>query len=363
ACDFEWNERDWGDPDSLIAWLRERGVRLSLWENPYVWRDTAMFEEGWPKGYFAKMPDGSPAAPTEGGAAAAIIDYTNPEAVAWVQAKHRHWLERGVACFKTDYGEAVPAEAVFHNGQTGRQVHNMYPLLYNRAVFEVTESVYGEGGAVVFGRSGYAGSQRYPLNWSGDAQATWGGMAGAVRCGLSQAMSGAGFWAADIGGFHAPPGFTIPNDPVLYIRWAQWGLLVSHSRFHGIGAREPWRYGDDAVRIVRDFVLLRRRLRPYLWSLAREAVQTGTPVLRPLVLEYPGDPVAPHVETQFLLGPDLLVCPVFNPEGRCRVYLPAGRWQDWWDGSIHEGPRYLDMTVPLDRLPLFLREGSDRIAR
>lgn len=358
ACDFEWDEAAFGDPAALVAWLRERGVRLSLWENPYVWRDVPAYEQGEAHGWFARLPDGAPAPPLDNPHEAALLDYTNPAAVAWAQGQHRRYFRLGIAAFKTDYGEGVPEEALFHNGRTGRQMHNLYPLLYNRAVFAVSEQERGPGAAVVFARSGYGGSQRYPLHWSGDAQSTWGGMAGALRSGLSLAMSGAAFWASDVGGFFAAADEQGLPDPTLYIRWAQWALLCSHARFHGAGPREPWHFGDAAVRIVRDFARLRYRLLPYLWALAHEAAETGTPVLRPLALEYPHDPVAPHVQTQFMLGPDLLVCPVFDAEGRCTVYLPAGRWHDWWDGTVHEGPRHLELTVPLDRLPLFVRDGS-----
>jgi alpha-D-xyloside xylohydrolase len=358
ACDFEWDEAAFGDPDALIAWLRERGVRLSLWENPYLWDDCTLYAEAAAKGYLVPGPDGKPALSMDPGNPAAVIDYTNPAAVEWVKEKHRYWLRKGVACFKTDYGEAAPATGVYANGMRGDQVHNLFPLLYNRAVFEVTEEVHGTGNALVFGRSGTAGSQRYPLAWAGDSQSTWGGMAGALRCGLSQAMSGVAFWTSDTGGFHTPPGFGRTDDPVIYIRWAQWGLLCSHSRFHGLGPREPWAFGEEAVRVVRAFAQLRYRLLPYLWGLAHEASETGIPVLRPLVLEYPDDPVAPYIETQYLLGPDLLVCPVFNAEGKVRVYLPPGRWHDWWDGVVHEGPCHLDLTVPLDRMPLFVRDAT-----
>lgn len=358
GCDFEWDHEAWGDPAALIDWLRQRGVRLSLWENPYLWRDCDMFTEGAARGYLVAGPDGAPASPIEYPGQMALIDYSNPEAIEWVKEKHRRWLRLGVAAFKSDYGEGAPPEGLYNTSRSGGELHNLYPLLYNRAVFEVLEEVHGAGNAMVFGRSGYAGSQRYPLQWSGDAQATWGGMAGALRCGLSQTMSGIAFWTADIGGFYTVPGFGPPSDPVLYIRWLQWGLLLSHARFHGIGPHEPWHYGDEAVRVMRDFTRLRYRLLPYLWSLAHTAAETGLPLLRPLALEFPDDPVAPHVETQFMLGPSLLVCPVFNAEGRCRVYLPAGRWHDWWDGTVHEGPRHLDLTVPLDRLPLFVRDGA-----
>jgi alpha-D-xyloside xylohydrolase len=222
-------------------------------------------------------------------------------------------------------------------------------------VFEIIQRERGE--AVVFGRSGYAGSQRYPINWMGDSQCTWNGMAGALRGGLSLGLSGVPFWSHDVGGFVNPDGYVPPNT-TLYIRWAQWGLLSSHTRFHGVGPREPWHFGEKAVEIVREFARLRYRLLPYLYALAHEAHETGLPVARPLWLEYPNDPHTPSIDQQYLLGPYLLVAPVFNEEGRCNVYLPPGRWHDWWDGIVIEGPRYLQITVPIKRLPLFVREDS-----
>lgn len=358
GCDFVWDTDAWGEPGGFVAAMRERGVHVSLWENPYVWRDVPLYAEGAERGYFALGPGGTPIAPTDN-PDAALVDFTNPAAMAWWQDLHRPLLEAGVAAFKTDYGEAVPAEARFHNGQTGAQVHNVYPLLYTGAAFNVTEQVHGAGNALVFARAGTAGSQRYPTAWSGDPQATWTGMAGALRSGLSQAMSGTPFWTADIGGFYGgEPGAWEQPDPDLYTRWAAWGLLLSHARFHGVGPREPWAFGEEAVRVVREFSELRYRLLPYLWGLAHEAAETCVPVIRPLALEFPRDPAAPRVDTQFMLGPSLLVCPVLNAEGRVRVWLPEGRWWDWWDGTVHEGARFRDLTIPLDRIPLFVRDGS-----
>jgi len=354
GCDFEWNHEDFPDPEGFIRWLAERGVKLSLWENPYVYKDTEMFREGVEKGYFARGPDGKPSPSQDNPAENVVTDFTNPQAVRWWQDKHRPYLRMGVATFKSDYGEAVRPDALFADGRSGAQIHNLFPLLYNRAVFEVIRQERGE--AVVFGRSGYAGSQRYPINWTGDAQCTFGGMAGALRSGLSLGLSGIPFWSHDIGGFFGLN--AEPPDPLLYIRWAQFGLLSSHSRFHGVRSREPWYYGDDAVRIVRDFARLRYRLLPYLWACAHEASRALVPLLRPMYLEFPQDPYTPHLDHQYMLGPSLLVAPVLNDEGRCRLYLPAGRWYDFWGGSALEGPCHLDLSVPLDRIPLYVRDDS-----
>jgi alpha-D-xyloside xylohydrolase len=322
ACDFVWDQEAFPDEQGFIQWLGERGVKLSLWENPYIYRDTPTYRLALRRGYLVRLPDGTPAPCMENGDAA-IVDFTNPRAYRWWQRKHVPHLRMGVPTFKTDYGEGVPEEAVFSDGRTGVQAHNLYPLLYNRAVFEVIQRERGE--AIVFGRSGYAGSQRYPINWMGDSQCTWNGMAGALRGGLSLGLSGVSFWSHDVGGFINPDNFQPPH-PTLYIRWAQWGLLSSHTRFHGVGPREPWHFGEKAVKVVREFAHLRYRLLPYLYALAHEAHETGLPVVRPLWLEYPDDPHSPYIDRQYLLGPYLLVAPVFNDEGRCNVYLPSGRW-------------------------------------
>lgn len=355
GCHFVWDEEAFPDPEGFVKWLGERGFKLCLWEIPYVYNDSEMYKDGVEKGYFALGPDGEPSKPLDNRDETSLPDFTNPDVLAWWKDKHRPYLKMGVAAFKPDYGEAVRADARFSDGHTGEQVHNLYPLLYNRAVHEVMMEERGE--AMLFSRSGWAGSQRYPINWTGDAPSTWNGMAATLRAGLSLSLSGIAMWAHDIGGFWNPEELK-PPEPTLYMRWAQFGLLSSHTRFHGVRGREPWYFGDKAVEVVRDFTKLRMRLLPYIYSLAHEAADTGLPVVRPLVLEYPDDPVAPAVDYEYLLGADMLVVPVMNDEGVASVYLPDGVWCDWWTGERVPGKEHLRLQVPIERCPLYAREGS-----
>jgi len=354
GCDFVWNDEDFPDRAGFVRWLSERGVKLCLWENPYIWAGTPMYEEGERRGYLVRTKDGGLAQPV-GYPYAGLPDFTNPRVIRWWQDKHRPLLRDGVAAFKTDYGDTVPEDALFADGRTGKEVHNIYTLLLNRATFDVVQQERGQG--LVWARSGYAGSQRYPVHWTGDTPSTFDGMASALRAGLSLGLSGIPFWGHDIGGFW-PSGDPGAPTTELYIRWAQFGLLSSHARFHGTSPREPWAYGEQAVAIVREFARLRYRLLPYLYALAHEACETGMPVVRPLFLEYADDPNAYREELEYMLGPYLLVAPVFNPEGRCRYYLPPGLWYDFWSNERLEGPAHRQVTVPLDRIPLFVRGDS-----
>jgi len=355
STDLEWDTDQFPDPAGMIAGLREDGFRLSLWEHPHVPVGTDAFEEGVREGYFVGDGTGSPYVmdnTCQGDYRGALVDFTDPDAVEWWQAKHRRLLDQGVSVFKTDYGEYVPEDAVFANGASGAAMHNLYPYLYNEAVYETVAEVNGPEEAVVWGRSAWTGSQRFPMHWGGDPQTSWNGMAAALRGGLSASLSGIAFWSHDIGGFRGTP------SAALYTRWAQFGLLSSNARCHGTTPREPWAFGEDAVEVFREYARLRYRLLPYLYTYAEVAARTGLPVVRPLVLAYQDDPAVHRLDTQYLLGEDLLVAPVFTDEGTRSVYLPDGEWRDYWTGERHTGGQYVDLDVALDDLPLFVRAGS-----
>jgi alpha-D-xyloside xylohydrolase len=400
-CDFAWDREAFPDPEGLIRRVHGLGLKLTLWEHPYISIESALFEEGRKKGFFVLRPDGDvyvidyglSLAPRPDGRArladpqeiwnapVAIIDLTNPAARSWFQDLHRPLLRQGVDAFKTDFGEDIPEDACFHDGRTGREMHNLYPLLYNAAVFEVTAEEKGSG--LVWSRSGTAGSQRFPVGWSGDPASDWASFAATIRGGLSAGMSGLPLWSHDIGGYRGTP------DPELYVRWAQFGLLSSHSRMHGDSPREPWLFGEEALAIVRKFARLRYRLFPYIRSAALEARDTGLPVLRALALAFPEDPNAAGWDHEYMFGPTFLVAPVIrkldelgarkgrergpsgqglSPDGTVPladrgtphfpVYLPPGDWFDYWTGRIERGPAVVEAAAPLDILPLFVRAGA-----
>ena len=343
--DLEWDESAFPDPEGMIAELKALGFRVSLWVSPYVPLDSEMRAEGERNGFLLKTKPVSPS-PSGGGQGgglalvhgfakpSAAVDFTNPEAIEWFKAKNRKLLEMGVAVIKTDFAEDMPDDAMPHDGTPAEQLHNLYPLLYQRAVFEATQDVHGYG--LIWGRSGYAGSQRYPVHWGGDPGCTFDDMAASLRGALSWILSGAAFASFDMGGFFGIPTLTDPPSPELYVRWSQMGLLFSHARAHGHTApREPWAYGEPALSIFRKYAQLRYRLLPYLYAAACRAAE-GIPLARPLVYDHASDPTTWHIDDEYVLGSDLLVAPMFKARGA----------------------RWITYEADLEPLPLFVRAGA-----
>ena len=351
SADFVWNTDDFGPRDDFIAEVHRRGVRLCLWLNPLVhtsspqWRPDRLVGAGEAR---------EPLDRSRG-----YVDFTGAGG-DWWREEIAALVAAGVDAVKLDHGEVLPPQSRMADGRSGAEVHNLYPLQASQVAAEA-------GAPLAFTRGGTAGSQRYPLHWSGDTQATWGGLAGCLRGGLAAAWSGFAHWSMDLGGFYRRDlhraddpdlGFTQP-DAELYIRWLQMAMLLSHTRFHGNKPREPWHFGDQAVAVARRFARLRRSLGGYLLDCAREAAATGCPVLRPIALEFCDDRGAAEVDTQYLLGPALLVCPVLEPDGRVDVYVPPGTWTDHFTGQRVEGPAWTQRRVPIDTIPLYVRDGYE----
>ncbi|BDI21490.1 alpha-xylosidase [Herbiconiux sp. L3-i23] len=359
-CDFEWDPRVFPDPEGMLSRLHERDLRVCVWINPYIGQRSPLFREAADQGFLVKKPDGSVWQWDLWQAGMGLVDFTNPAATKWYQGKLRALLDQGVDCFKTDFGERIPLEVEYFDGSSPDRMHNLYTQRYNEAVFEVLEERRGAGEAVLFARSATAGGQRLPVHWGGDSTSTYASMAETLRGGLSLALSGFGFWSHDIGGFEGTP------DAGVFKRWVAFGMLGSHSRLHGSGSyRVPWVFddgteepGQSAVEVTRAFLDLKLRLMPYLYAAGREASATGVPLMRPMLLEFPEDPTALHLDRQYMLGSDLLVAPVFSADGVVEFYLPAGTWTNHWTGERIEGGRWLRETHRFDTLPLYVREGA-----
>ncbi|MFE7753305.1 alpha-xylosidase [Streptomyces sp. NPDC057428] len=352
-CDFEWDPAVFPDPEGMLARLKDKGLKICVWINPYIGQKSALYEEGVREGYFVLTPEGDVWQWDKWQAGMALVDFTNPAATAWFQSKLKGLLDQGVDGFKTDFGERIPTDVVWHDGSDQERMHNYYTHLYNKAVFELLEKERGQGEAVLFARSAAAGGQQFPVHWGGDCWSSFEAMAESLRGGLSLSLSGFGFWSHDIGGFEGTP------DPAVFKRWLAFGLLSSHSRLHGSSSyRVPWEFGDEAVDVARQFTRLKHRLMPYLYGAAVETHKTGVPTMRPMLLEFPGDPTARVADRQYLLGPDVLVAPVFSQDGTVEYYVPEGTWTHFLTGETVTGPAWRQETHGFDSLPLLVRQGA-----
>ncbi|MFI2296757.1 alpha-xylosidase [Isoptericola sp. NPDC019571] len=359
-CDFEWDPRVFPDPEGMLARLHDRGLKVSVWINPYIGQRSPLFEEGRAKGYLLRTTDGGVWQWDLWQAGMALVDFTNPEAADWYLGHLERLLDQGVDAFKTDFGERVPTEdVVWHDGSDPRKMHNYYAELYNELVFRLLERRRGRGDAVVFARSATAGGQQFPVHWGGDCDSTYASMGESLRGGLSLALSGFGYWSHDIGGFEGTP------DAGVFKRWLAFGLLSSHSRFHGSSSyRVPWAFDEEAVDVARRFAHLKMSLMPYLAQAGEEAHAAGTPIMRPMVLEFPRDRATFGVDMQYMLGGSLLVAPVFRADGTVEYYVPEGTWTrllDGADGGHAEtvtGPRWVTETHGFDSLPVLVRPGT-----
>jgi len=381
--DWRFDPEFWPDPEAMIKELDTLGVKLAVSFWPTVDPDSDSYDELRRAGHLVQDAHGGllthhwPAKGTPNFLPMAYYDATSPDARRAVFARVRdNYLARGVTAMWLDACEpdfpAGYAERAQYAAGPGAQVSNLYPHLHARCFHDGLREA-GVDRPLSLIRAAWAGSQRYGIAlWSGDIAPTFESLAVQVRAGLNVSMSGIPWWHTDIGGFQGGD----PDDPEyreLIVRWFQYGTFSPIMRLHGDrmpnqpfsaemtgGPNEVWSYGEQAYAILREHLLLRERLRPYLMAQATEAHQHGTPPMRPLFFDFPHDERTWTVDDQFLLGPDILVAPVTDARARARsVCLPAGtRWIDTATGELHDGGVAVDVAAPLERIPVFVRDGA-----
>lgn len=357
-CEWKFNEERFPDPKAFVHRLKENGYRVSLWQLPYVAEDAEQIEEARGNNYIGPLTKSQDSEGSNFSALdyAGTIDFTYPKAVEWYKGLLKNLLDMGVTCIKADFGENIHMDAKYH-AMSPELLNNLYALLYQKAAYEITKDVTGDG--IIWARAAWAGCQRYPLHWGGDSASTWDGMAGSLKGGLHFGLSGFAFWSHDVPGFHSLPNFM--NSPVpedIYIRWTQFGVFSSHIRYHGTSKREPWFYPTVAP-FVKKWWELRYSLLPYILEQSEKAIRSGYPLLRALIFHHADDKLCWHIDDEYYFGDDFLVAPVMNSEGCRDIYLPEGEWVNFFTGARHKGGGWMkNVSVPLDLMPVYVREGA-----
>ena len=352
-CNFKWDERVFPEPEAMLQRLKNKGLKICVWINPYIGQKSRLFDEGMENGYLLKKSNGDVWQWDLWQPGMGIVDFTNPDACKWYAGYLRKLVDMGVDSFKTDFGERIPTDVVYFDGSDPNKMHNYYTLLYNKVVYNVLQDELGKGEVLVFARSATVGSQQFPVHWGGDCVSKYESMAESLRGGLSLCLSGFGFWSHDISGFESTA------SPDVYKRWVAFGLLSTHSRLHGSNSyRVPWLFGEEAVDVLRYFTKLKCTLMPYIFGAAVTASQEGIPAMRAMILEYPEDPACDYLDRQYMLGDSLLVAPIFQESGDAAYYLPQGVWTNFFTGEVAQGGIWRHENHDYMSIPLMVKPNS-----
>ncbi|MEY3444190.1 MAG: hypothetical protein RLZZ519_2471, partial [Bacteroidota bacterium] len=364
---FSWHPTSFPNPKLLADQLKELGIRLVIIMDPGIKVEEGYesYDTGMAEGHFALLPDGKPYSGQVWPGWSHFPDFTAGKTRDWWGAQMKIYTDAGIEGFWNDmnepaaWGQHLPGLIEFDmegEGSSFKEARNVYGMQMARATREGASKLLGEKRPFTLTRAGFAGIQRYAAVWTGDNTASEDHMMAGVRLVNSLGLSGVAFAGYDIGGFVGEP------SPALYARWMQLGAFCPFFRAHSmINSRdaEPWSFGEEVEDIARNFIRLRYRLMPYLYS-AFEATQTGLPIARSLAIEWPQDPkiYQQPYDTAYLFGADILVYPVESHRQLAKIYLPAGSWYDFYDDVRYEGGREHVIELNIEKLPLFVRESA-----
>lgn len=385
--DFKFEPRDWPDPEAMVKELQELGITLAVSVWPTIDEKSENFNEMADNGYLVSSDRGMGFHMNWMGDTV-FFDATNPNArdFVWQRCKENYY-NKGIKLFWLDEAEPEFGPYDFdiyryHQGPA-LQCSNIYPVMYAKGFYEGLKAE-GEEGTMSLIRCAWAGSQRYGvLTWSGDIHSSFRAMREQLQAGLNMAIAGIPWWTTDIGGFL---GGDIHNEDFreLLVRWFAWGVFCPVFRLHGErspfyereqeyidGVRqltsgqdnEVWSFGDDNYEILKEFLFMRERLRPYIRNCMLEAHKKGTPVMRPMFYDFPDDNICWNEQYQYMFGPDLLIAPIFEAGATTRtLYLPFGfTWKDAKSGKLYDGGQYITVDAPMDVIPVFIKDNKDYI--
>lgn len=364
---FSWHPTSFPDPKLLSEQLKALGIRLVVIMDPGIKVEEGYesYDTGIAGEHFALLPDGKPYSGQVWPGWSHFPDFTAAKTRAWWGDQMKIYTDAGIEGFWNDmnepaaWGQHLPGLIAFEmegEGGSFKEARNIYGMQMARATMEGATKLLGEKRPFNLTRAAFAGIQRYAAVWTGDNTASEDHMMAGVRLVNSLGLSGVAFAGYDIGGFVGEP------SPALYARWMQLGAFSPFFRAHSmINSRdaEPWSFGEEVEDIARNFIRLRYRLLPYLYSAFEEA-RFGMPIARSLALEWPQDPKIyqqPH-DAAYLFGPEILVIPVESHRQLAKIYLPAGQWYDFYDDSLLEGGKEHLIELNIEKLPLYVRAGA-----
>lgn len=374
---FEWRKGNYTNPKQMIKDLEAQGFKMIVSQDPVISKGTsAQFQEADAAGYFAKdiRTGKTYDMPWPWGGNCGVVDFTKPEVADWWGAYQQKPLDDGVRGFWTDMGEpawsnedAVDRLNMKHQLGMHDEIHNVYGFTWDKVVTEQFYKRNPNKRIFQMTRASFAGLQRYSFGWSGDSgngdnvAEGWAQMANQIPVGVSAGLGLIPFWTCDISGYCGD----IKDYPAmaeLYTRWMQFGIFTPLTRAHHEGdiAVEPWMFGPEAEKNAKSAIELKYRLIPYFYTLAREAYDTGVPLMRAMPVEFPADEESYRLNGQFMLGKSLLVAPVVEKGADTKeVYLPQGDWIDFNDKTtIYKGGKWITVNAPLNKIPMFAKRGS-----